>query len=49
MISIVAAILSQTSVSQVTPADFWLPIGASEQAAGVDVMFNAINYICYFL
>ncbi|MSQ91240.1 MAG: cytochrome c oxidase subunit II [Phycisphaerales bacterium] len=48
MLSIVAAILAQAATPQVTPADFWLPIGASTQAHNVDLMFNIINYICYF-
>jgi heme/copper-type cytochrome/quinol oxidase subunit 2 len=38
----------QTAPPVATPADFWLPIGASVQAHNVDLMFNIINYICYF-
>ncbi len=48
MLSIATAILAQAAPPAVTPADFWLPIGASEQAANVDFMFNMINYVCYF-
>ena len=47
MLVTVSSILAQAA-SQPTPADFWLPIGASEQAANVDWMFNVINWICYF-
>ncbi|MSR28671.1 MAG: cytochrome c oxidase subunit II [Phycisphaerales bacterium] len=47
MPSIASTLLAQTP-SPLTPADFWLPIGASQQAAGVDWMFTAINWICYF-
>ncbi len=47
MPSTVSTILAQTT-SPMTPADFWLPIGASQQAAGVDLTFTIINWICYF-
>ncbi len=48
MLSLATAILAQAASPEVTPATFWLPIGASEQAGNVDLMFNIINYICYF-
>lgn len=48
MLSIFTAIIAQTPPPQVVPADFWLPIGASVNAVNVDLMFNIINYICYF-
>ena len=44
----IATASAQTAPPVVTPSDFWLPIGASVQAHNVDLMFNIINYICYF-
>lgn len=41
-------IIAQAATPEVVPADFWLPIGASVNATNVDLMFNIINWVCYF-
>jgi cytochrome c oxidase subunit 2 len=48
MLSIASSLIAQAATPAATPADFWLPSGASNHVAGVDTMFHWINYICYF-
>lgn len=41
-------ILATAPSSELVPANFWMPAGASNHVADVDAMFHWINYICYF-
>jgi len=40
--------MAATAAPGVTPPNFWMPEGASQQAPGVDFAFDVINYINYF-